>query len=175
MGRPRKSIEELKISGTFAHNRKRYEGAPVPSAPSADEPLGRPPRYFTKEQKAAWKEITDTCPGLTVADRLLVEVASQMLAKQRAGQAKASESNRLMVTLEKLRSRSASAAAIAQYADMPSTVSVNPAPENESEMIVTGGDYYDREAMRKQMIADGRMSREQYYNEQNLELDELDE
>jgi len=123
MPRPRKSIEQLKLSGTFQANKGRYrhlldDGKTAPALHSMQPVRFRAPRHFSKEEKAAHREILCSMSGLTETDRLLVEVCAQLLVKQRAGIAKPSESNKLLTTLEKLRSRAAS---IAQSASTAAT------------------------------------------------------
>lgn len=80
MARPRKPIEELKLSGAFAKNPNRRR-----TAPKSTKTIGTPPRYFTDDEKVCWKEILrDSIPGvLTGADRWLVEAACLVMAKMR--------------------------------------------------------------------------------------------
>jgi hypothetical protein len=115
MPRPRKTLEQLALSGTLTHNKNRYrhllnEEQPQANLQSVQPVRFRSPKHFNTDERAAHKEIMGTLPGVTEADRLLVELCSQLLAKQRAGNAKTSEINKLVGTLEKLRSRSASVA-----------------------------------------------------------------
>ncbi len=82
MGRKRKSLDELSLSGTLKQNPKRYkERLTAQSAPS--DPLGDPPVRLPQGAKTAWAEISSTRPWLTAADRLDVELAATLTAKMR--------------------------------------------------------------------------------------------
>jgi hypothetical protein len=101
LGRPRKSLQELKLSGTYQQNKKRYEA--VASAPPA-KPLGRVPSYLTKEEKACWKEISSDL-ALAFGDRLALEVAAKLLAKSRVEVLKPSTLNNLSKQLDRLKAK----------------------------------------------------------------------
>jgi len=71
----------LELRGSFAHDPARGRaraGEPVPTTP-----LGDPPSRLDAQERAAWAEISATCcPGvLTGADRLVLELASRLLAE----------------------------------------------------------------------------------------------
>src|SRR5437899_6606757 len=110
MPRPRKTVEQLKLSGTYQLNKGRYadrlDAESTSGVPHTVQAVRfRAPKHFTPEQRDAHKEIMTTCPGLTVADRLLIEVAAVILARQREGVAKTSELNKLASLLERFRAR----------------------------------------------------------------------
>ncbi|MBS1798935.1 MAG: hypothetical protein JSS95_03835 [Acidobacteria bacterium] len=156
MPRPRKTVEQLKLSGTYQANKGRY--AARLNAKEASNDLHsvhatrfRAPRHFSKEERAAHKEIMTTCPGLIEADRLLIEIAAVILARQRAGVAKTSELNKLASLLEKFRARVATASAT-----------------TPSDTTITG-DYTDRNIIRSQQLLSGQLSRDEY-----IRLEEAD-
>jgi hypothetical protein len=80
-----------------------------------------------------------TCPGLCEADRLLVEVAAVILARQRAGVAKASELNKLASLLEKFRSRVATTSAVA-----PASSLAPSSEEDDEDLFIREEDEYQR-------------------------------
>jgi hypothetical protein len=82
MGRKRKSLDELSLSGTLKQNPKRYkERLTAQSAPG--DPLGDPQVRLPQGAKTAWAEISSTRPWLTAADRLDVELAATLTAHNR--------------------------------------------------------------------------------------------
>ena len=105
MPAPRKSINELALSGTLSNNRGRYaariEAETSKATKAATGPLGRVPSHLSKEEKACWRQIVQSVRAgvLGQSDRLMVEVASQLMAKQRRGKAKVAELNRLVSIL----------------------------------------------------------------------------
>jgi len=106
VARRRLTLEEAKLSGAYEHNKARFaDRLAAPELQSMQPVRFRAPKHFNTAERAAHREIMATCSGVTEADRLLVEVAAVLLAKQRAGTAKPSELNKLAGLLERLRSR----------------------------------------------------------------------
>lgn len=98
------------MSGTYQQNKGRYalrmaEEQSQATSHTVQPVRFRSPRHFTPAERAAHNEIMSTCTGLTEADRLLVEITAQLLARQRAGTTRTSETNKLVGLLERLRSR----------------------------------------------------------------------
>jgi hypothetical protein len=114
LARPRKSLQELKLSGTYAQNKKRYEARPDALTPAPVRPLGRAPSYLTKEERACWKEIAGSGADavLSFGDRLALEVVSKLLAKSRREELKPSQLSSLSKQLEKLKSKGQQASAV---------------------------------------------------------------
>ena len=114
MARPRKSLQALKLSGTYAQNKKRYEARPDAPTPGPLKPLGRAPSYLTKEERACWKEIAGSGADavLSFGDRLALEVVSKLLAKSRREELKPSQLSSLSKQLEKLKSKGQQASAV---------------------------------------------------------------
>ena len=84
MGRKRKSLEELSLTGTLRTNPARYKKRlAAESAQSAGDSLGEPPVRLPQGAKTVWAEISSTRPWLTAADRLDVELAATLTAKMR--------------------------------------------------------------------------------------------
>ncbi|MBB5331793.1 hypothetical protein [Tunturiibacter gelidoferens] len=119
MARPRKTLEELKLSGTFQQNKARYSHMLPSAEPTAAHPategLGEPPSHLKAADKKAWHEVVAmTFPGtLEQKDRLLVEIASQLLVKQRAGTIKVAELKQLTTILTGFQSRSRATTSVA--------------------------------------------------------------
>ena len=80
----RKPTAILALNGTLAHNPGRY--ADRASEPQDDRDLGPPPLHLAPEACVAWREIAEIAPArvLAMADRLIVELASVLLAQFRA-------------------------------------------------------------------------------------------
>lgn len=83
MGRPRKPTNVLLISGGLDKNPQRY--ADRANEPKDERELGEPPPHLGKSEQAIWREIQQLAlPGVLVhADRLIVEVAAQLLSQFR--------------------------------------------------------------------------------------------
>lgn len=79
MARPRKPTNVLELSGALARNPKRYQDRQ--HEPVLNDPLGPPPdrESFGPGARAVWMEIDRLAPWLVSADRLFVEIASQVL------------------------------------------------------------------------------------------------
>jgi len=102
MPRPRTPTAILEARGAFiAHPERKTERANEPT-PIGD--LGRSPKYFTKEEKAIWKELSQIIPPRVAAncDRVLVEIACQLMAKLRARTILVGEQAQLLGCLSKL-------------------------------------------------------------------------
>lgn len=85
MARPRTPTNILRLRGGFDKNPRRE--LERKDEPIVHEPLGPPPDTFDEAELLAWKDITRTAPAgvITEADRLAVETASRLLARERAG------------------------------------------------------------------------------------------
>lgn len=85
MGRNRTATNVLEARGAFGkHPERRRERK---NEPKNLPKLGAPPRYLSKDQKAAWRKIVKDAPAgiLTQADEISVEIASRLYAEMRAG------------------------------------------------------------------------------------------
>ena len=73
----RKSDAQKKLEGTFRNDRTQKTTKGLP--------LGKPPEHLNEDQKKCWREIAKTLPAgtLTRGDRLLMEQAAKLLAKDR--------------------------------------------------------------------------------------------
>ena len=99
MPAPRKSQDQLALSGQLSHNPKKYENRnPI----DIIEPCGDPPRMLDKKFHDAWYEITDTNTYLTKGDRIMVEMAAVMITQWRNCVLTPSEVGRLVTIMSKL-------------------------------------------------------------------------
>ena len=114
MGRPRKSLSELKMSGTYQVNKKKYSHLLEAPIPAPVRPLGRVPAYLTKDEKACWKEIAGSGADVVLGfgDRLSLEVVSKLLAKSRREELKPGQLTSLSNQLAKLQSKGQAASAV---------------------------------------------------------------
>jgi phage terminase small subunit len=103
MPTPRKSIEQLKLTGTYQMNKARYEHRLNP-VPTIQLPVGRPPAHLPALERAVWAEVVRSVPEglLGRPDRLVLEVATRLIIKMRTGAAKPSEVGALLNVLAKL-------------------------------------------------------------------------
>jgi phage terminase small subunit len=103
MPTPRKSIEQLKLSGSYQQNKKRYDNR-LTTVPTIQLPVGRPPTHLEAAEKAVWAELVRVAhPGLLArSDRLILEVATKLVVRMRTTDTKTSEVNALMNVLAKL-------------------------------------------------------------------------
>jgi hypothetical protein len=109
MARLRKSLSELKMSGTFQVNKKRYEdrmGSTKLTLPVKPLPK-RVPGHLSKDAKAAWREIVNSMPEgtLTADDSLTLEVTAKLVAKSRTEDLKPAQLNQIANLLIKLRNK----------------------------------------------------------------------
>jgi len=103
MPTPRKSIEQLKLSGSYQQNKKRYDNR-LTTVPTIQLPVGRPPTHLLPAERLVWAELVRVAhPGLLArSDRLALEVATKLVIRMRTTDAKTSEVNALMNVLAKL-------------------------------------------------------------------------
>jgi hypothetical protein len=82
-GRPRKPIEELKLSGAFKKDPQRL--AERLKSPQAIGDLGPAPEYLTVLQKQIWRELCDGMPPGVAGrgDRHAIEIMCRHLATVR--------------------------------------------------------------------------------------------
>lgn len=78
------NILEMRGSGKRSEHRAKRANSPDTN-PQKLEPLGPPPKYFSKEEVATWNEVVDlACKGvLTKNDRIIVECLSSLLVVAR--------------------------------------------------------------------------------------------
>jgi phage terminase small subunit len=97
MGRNKTPTAILDASGAFIQNPSRKR----PNEPITDRPLGKPPKWLTKDEKKVWKELAkQALPGVIFeSDRLqfalMVRLATKLYKNE---QLKSSEMS-LMITL----------------------------------------------------------------------------
>ncbi len=79
MPRPRLSHDQAKMKGSLAVNKGRF--ADRKDSPSATGKVGLPPKYFSSQEKAVWKEIAKAIPAGVAggSDRMVIEMASRLL------------------------------------------------------------------------------------------------
>lgn len=76
MPRPRLPQEVAKVTGADRRSPGRFKGRATPKV----DPLGAPPKGFTKAQKDAWKAFADELPWLAKSDRAMLQVACRLRA-----------------------------------------------------------------------------------------------
>jgi hypothetical protein len=106
MPTPRKSIEELKLSGTYQMNKSRYKhllDVPKPIKVAPKSPLGKAPAHLGGPERTIWAEVVKAAPKgrLTRSHRVAVEVLVGLITKLRGGTIKPGEVNTLLATLTK--------------------------------------------------------------------------
>ena len=101
MARPRTPTNILEMRGAFKNQRGRKEARA--NEPIVYEPLGEPPTTFNEQELTGWNDIVRTAPAgvLTEADRLAVETAARLLARERAGMNTPAEGRRFDSFLSK--------------------------------------------------------------------------
>ena len=82
MARPRVPLIKAEITGRTIRNPKRFEER---AHLTVGRPLGLPPDWMTKEQKAAWKTFRDELSWLDSSHRCLLEIASTIRARVMTG------------------------------------------------------------------------------------------
>jgi hypothetical protein len=100
MGRPRKPTSELSLRGAFQRNPSRLkerEGEPVVTGA-----LGPPPDFLSDRAKAVWLEMAGHGTWLTAADRMMVEIAADLMAQFRSDAANTRRVAVLVTVLNKL-------------------------------------------------------------------------
>jgi hypothetical protein len=100
MGRPRKSLAELQLSGTVRHNPGRIR-ARLQEIEESAGPLGAPPAFLTGEEAEAWRELA-ALPPVTRDHAHIVELASGLIAKKRNGKLNRGELSTLLACLRAL-------------------------------------------------------------------------
>jgi hypothetical protein len=98
--RTRTPTAVLELRGSFNKHPERRQNRAL--EPICSGPLGQPPSTFTEPQRAAWKELERDGFWLVAADRFMVEVAADLIAKQRAGDIDNPARALLVATLSKL-------------------------------------------------------------------------
>ena len=82
MPRPRKSLDQLRLSGTLTRNpgryAKRYE-------PVDDRPIGKPSDWLRPEAKAAWREMVPNLPWLRFCHRSIVGLTAHLAGMMSIG------------------------------------------------------------------------------------------
>jgi phage terminase small subunit len=103
MPTPKKTLAELKLSGTFQQNKRRYEHLTNPVA-TIQLPIGRPPAHLQAAEKAVWAELVRVAHSglLSRSDRLILEIAAKLIIRMRTSDAKTSEFNALLSVLAKM-------------------------------------------------------------------------
>jgi hypothetical protein len=84
MPRPRKTLAQLRASGTLAANPGRYAQR-VNATPLPTNKLKVPPKYFDVEEKRTWMAIVDAAPqgALANSDVFAIELTTKLLCKLR--------------------------------------------------------------------------------------------
>jgi phage terminase small subunit len=103
MPTPRKSLSELKLSGTYQMNKARYKRLTDPVG-VISLPVGRPPGHLLDAERTIWAEVVKNAPEglLGRPDRIIIEVCCKLIAQMRTADLKISELNALISTLSKL-------------------------------------------------------------------------
>ena len=100
----KKTLEQLKLSGTLAKHPERYAGRKTVT--NQTDGLGEPPSHLTSNETTLWAEIEKIAPAglLTPCDRLAVELACKVMLRLRneTGAMKASEIAILLNVLSRL-------------------------------------------------------------------------
>ncbi|RSL15569.1 hypothetical protein EDE15_1060 [Edaphobacter aggregans] len=133
MPTPRKTIQELMLSGTYQQNKGRYKARieaemAAQAAQSAKPPtaaIGRAPAHLTADEKKVWAEIVKQSPALSHSDRLLVEVAVKLTVKLRTDGLKSAEMTKLISLLEAFKG------GVADGINTPAS-SPNPKPDSDT-------------------------------------------
>src|SRR5258707_343216 len=103
MPKPRKSIQELMLSGTYQMNKRRYEHRLNPVS-TVQLPIGTAPRHLQAIERVVWAEIVRSAPEglLGRPDRIVLEVATRLIVKLRSGEYRPSDVGALLNVLGKL-------------------------------------------------------------------------
>lgn len=81
--RTRTPTAVLEARGSFKRHPERARARA--DEPRPDTPLGNPPKRLSDAEKAAWKEMKAEGFWLTSADAMMVEIAANLMTKQRSG------------------------------------------------------------------------------------------
>lgn len=99
MARPRVPLEKALASGAAQHDPQRFRNRKAPKA----KPLGAPYVVMSEGEKAAWLDMAGDMPWLRSGHRVLLRLASQIVARMDEGeQLPISAINSLSVILSKL-------------------------------------------------------------------------
>jgi|ERR1700678_718556 len=141
MPTPKRTLAELKLSGTYQQNKKRYDHLANPVV-TIQLPIGRPPVHLQAAEKAAWAELVRVAhPGLlTRSDRLILEIAAKLIVRMRTSDAKTSEFNALLGVLAKL---GMTPAARLKMNLQPLELTANPPKQTEEEKLWDALDELD--------------------------------
>lgn len=80
MPRPRKSLEQLRLSGALAHNPGRYAKR---HEPADDRPIGEPYKWLRPEAQEAWRELVPNLPWLRYCHRGIVGITALLAGRMR--------------------------------------------------------------------------------------------
>lgn len=83
MPRPRLSLAAARISGAAAKNPQRYRRR---TGLSTGEPIGDPPPWMNKSQRAAWRDLAARLPWLERTHRAHLAVTCSIYGRVMAGQ-----------------------------------------------------------------------------------------
>lgn len=99
----RKSLAELQLSGTYQRNKRKYDER-LNLVPVITAPIGTAPRHLQAIERAVWAEVVRNAPEglLGRPDRIVLEVASRLIAKIRTAEYKPSDVSALLNVLNKL-------------------------------------------------------------------------
>jgi len=102
MPTPRKPTALLLLNGGLNHDKKRYQNRTAEPVPAGD--LGPPPKHFSAALKAVWKELAKQIPPgvLTIADRVILELACRLTLKMRTEEFTSSNAAQLVSCLSRL-------------------------------------------------------------------------
>lgn len=96
MPRPRKSIAQARLTGSYAINPGRYSAR---TEPLVTDPLGAPPGWLTVPQRAVWRDIERRMPWLNKSHRGITGIAAILQAKLADGALGLPGMNLLRMTL----------------------------------------------------------------------------
>ncbi|WP_172373801.1 hypothetical protein [Mesorhizobium sp. NZP2234] len=82
MPRPRKSLEQLRLSGALKKNPGRYAQR---TELADDRPIGEPYEWLPSSAQDAWGEMVPTLPWLRFCHRSIVGITALLLGKMRNG------------------------------------------------------------------------------------------
>lgn len=102
MPTPKKPTNLLVLSGSVAHDPKRYANRTTEPKPTGV--LGPAPKHFDAAHKLIWKEVIKSVPPgvLTNSDRIVVELTCRLTYKMRFGELTSSNAAQLVSCLSRL-------------------------------------------------------------------------
>jgi hypothetical protein len=127
VARPRKSIEQLALSGTLKNNKGRYKKQIAEATPSAvialtvptPATVPDPPGKLTKIEREIWDELAPTLSLTSPADLLQLSIACKLARKMRSNQANSNEMGQLNNILDKLRPKVTASVATPKPVSLP--------------------------------------------------------